>query len=192
MAIGFIIIAVFVMNIAPVTAAVVDESSLDTVVDEVDEVVEVGVDTEVVSEVDVEDDIQIGNVDLTEEEVQELYQYNRSLELGNGVTTLSASRAVRGWWAAIPTKYSGVVQVGPGCTVPGATQYYTKLLQACLNILGYNAGSEDGIYGTNTKNAIMRFQRAHSWLTVDGIAGENTWRAIDIRMDSLLPTKVSF
>ena len=78
-------------------------------------------------------------------------------------------------------------------TVPGASSYYVRLLQACLNYLGYNSGSADGIYGTKTKSAIKSFQR-NNGLTVDGIAGEMTWRYIDIRVDTYSEThgKVPF
>jgi N-acetylmuramoyl-L-alanine amidase len=39
--------------------------------------------------------------------------------------------------------------------------------------------SEDGIFGTATQNALMRFQRDYG-LTVDGIAGEWTLRSLGI------------
>lgn len=60
-------------------------------------------------------------------------------------------------------------------------------LQDALNTLGYNAGAIDGIFGTNTKNAVLRYQRAKR-LAADGIVGCNTWRAIttDIRNRSRL------
>ena len=50
-----------------------------------------------------------------------------------------------------------------------------------------------GIYGTKTKSAIKSFQR-NNGLTVDGIAGEMTWRYIDIRVDTYSEThgKVPF
>ena len=95
-------------------------------------------------------------------------------------------------WAIIPTT-SGSKTVYSTATVPGASSYYVRLLQACLNYLGYNSGSADGIYGTKTKSAIKSFQRDNG-LTVDGIAGEMTWRYIDIRVDTYFEThgKVPF
>ena len=62
-----------------------------------------------------------------------------------------------------------------------------------MNYLGYNSGSADGIYGTKTKSAIKSFQR-NNGLTVDVIAGEMTWRYIDIRVDTYSEThgKVPF
>lgn len=52
-----------------------------------------------------------------------------------------------------------------------------KALQTNLNALGYNVGTPDGIFGTNTKNAVISFQNTYG-LTADGIAGTNTLNAI--------------
>ena len=59
---------------------------------------------------------------------------------------------------------------------------YTAVLQDALNTLGYNSGNIDGIFGNNTKNAVIRYQRARG-LTPDGIVGCNTWRRLvaDVR-----------
>lgn len=54
------------------------------------------------------------------------------------------------------------------------------VLQDALNYLGYNAGSIDGIFGTNTRNAVRRYQAA-AGLSQDGIVGCNTWRSITNR-----------
>ena len=59
----------------------------------------------------------------------------------------------------------------------GSKGTYVATLQDALDFLGYNPGSIDGIFGTTTKNAVIRFQRAKG-LTQDGIVGCNTWRAI--------------
>ena len=50
-------------------------------------------------------------------------------------------------------------------------------LQRTLNDLGFDCGTADGIFGSNTKNAVVRFQTANG-LTADGIAGEATWRGL--------------
>lgn len=49
-----------------------------------------------------------------------------------------------------------------------------RMVQNKLNDLGYNAGSEDGVYGLKTEVAVKRFQKDNS-LSVDGIVGQNTW-----------------
>ncbi len=54
---------------------------------------------------------------------------------------------------------------------------YVLVLQDALNTLGYNAGNIDGIFGENTKNAVIRFQKDKN-LTADGIVGCNTWREL--------------
>lgn len=46
-----------------------------------------------------------------------------------------------------------------------------------MNFLGYNAGNIDGIFGNNTKNAVMRYQAARG-LKQDGIVGCNTWETL--------------
>lgn len=49
-------------------------------------------------------------------------------------------------------------------------------LQKALVSKGYNI-SVDGIFGSDTKNAVMRFQMA-SGLSADGIVGTKTWNAL--------------
>lgn len=49
--------------------------------------------------------------------------------------------------------------------------------QAALNLLGYNAGAEDGIMGNRTVAAVKAFQRAMK-LEPDGIVGAKTMRAL--------------
>jgi hypothetical protein len=48
-----------------------------------------------------------------------------------------------------------------------------RRLQLALNVLGYDAGTADGVFGTKTQNAVKAFQRAEG-LETDGIAGEKT------------------
>lgn len=129
---------------------------------------------------------------LNEENIdpKELHAFNYNYI--NGIMNASDVSLYSDVWAIIPTT-SGSKTVYSTATVPGASSYYVRLLQACLNYLGYNSGSADGIYGTKTKSAIKSFQR-NNGLTVDGIAGEMTWRYIDIRVDTYFEThgKVPF
>lgn len=129
---------------------------------------------------------------LNEENIdpKELHAFNYNYI--NGIMNASDVSLYSDVWAIIPTT-SGSKTVYSTATVPGASSYYVRLLQACLNYLGYNSGSADGIYGTKTKSAIKSFQR-NNGLTVDGIAGEMTWRYIDIRVDTYSEThgKVPF
>lgn len=55
----------------------------------------------------------------------------------------------------------------------GSTGTEVKNIQTVLKKLGYYTGSIDGIYGSGTKNAVLRFQR-DCGLTQDGICGPVT------------------
>ena len=59
----------------------------------------------------------------------------------------------------------------------GARGNITRWIQNKLNSLGYNCGNADGIFGNNTKSAVMKLQQARG-LVVDGIVGNNTWKAL--------------
>ena len=59
-------------------------------------------------------------------------------------------------------------------------------LQKQLNKWGYTDGygrplAEDGIYGKNTYNAVIKYQRDNG-LTEDGIVGDKTWGSMSDRM----------
>ncbi len=54
--------------------------------------------------------------------------------------------------------------------------YLVKSLQYFLNAYGYNLVT-DGIFGTNTYNAIRAFQDDHG-LVVSGVCNEITWRKL--------------
>ena len=59
----------------------------------------------------------------------------------------------------------------------GAKGNITKWIQNKLNVLGYKCGAADGIFGNNTKAAVMRFQHARG-IAVDGVVGKNTWKRL--------------
>ncbi len=65
----------------------------------------------------------------------------------------------------------------------GSRSEEVRQIQTALRDRGYFTSSIDGIFGTLTKNAVMNFQRDNG-LTVDGIAGENTLKALGITGDS--------
>ncbi len=60
----------------------------------------------------------------------------------------------------------------------GSTGTYVRLLQSILNRIGYNAGAVDGIFGGQTRQAVITFQ-LNNGLTADGIVGPATWAALD-------------
>ena len=53
----------------------------------------------------------------------------------------------------------------------------TKLLQEKLVSLGYNTNDVDGIFGSQTKAAVISYQKSRG-LSQDGIVGQNTWREL--------------
>lgn len=59
----------------------------------------------------------------------------------------------------------------------GSTGTYVRNLQRCLISEGYLGGTIDGIFGTNTENAVKDYQAAKS-LTVDGKVGAATKNAL--------------
>ncbi len=59
----------------------------------------------------------------------------------------------------------------------GSKSTYVLILQDELNTLGYNAGTLDGSFGPNTRNAVIRYQRDNG-LNADGIVGCVTWTAL--------------
>ena len=65
----------------------------------------------------------------------------------------------------------------------GSTGSTVKTIQQKLKNWGYYKGSVDGIYGSQTKEAVRYFQRKNG-LTVDGIVGNNTLKALGISTGS--------
>ena len=60
----------------------------------------------------------------------------------------------------------------------GATGANVTTLQTKLRDRNFDPGSVDGIFGIGTKKALMAFQTSVG-LTADGIAGKNTWAALN-------------
>ena len=63
----------------------------------------------------------------------------------------------------------------------GSRGQIVKTIQTKLKRWGYYNGSVDGIFGTQTKNAVMYFQRKNG-LTVDGIVGSATAKAMGVSL----------
>lgn len=66
----------------------------------------------------------------------------------------------------------------------GCTGDDVLYLQQSLNRLGYNCGNADGIFGNNTKKAVLAFQQDHG-LEYDGIVGNNTWSELELCLSQL-------
>ena len=71
-----------------------------------------------------------------------------------------------------PQTGSGVVTMNTLRSGSRGTQ--VKVLQWLLNDKGFECGKADGIFGNQTLSAVRAFQQKHG-LSVDGVAGKNTW-----------------
>ena len=72
---------------------------------------------------------------------------------------------------------SSVREVSPLLKV-GSSGAAVLTLQTKLRSRNFNPGSIDGIFGRDTKQALINFQRSVG-LSPDGIAGKNTWAALN-------------
>lgn len=81
---------------------------------------------------------------------------------------------------------------GPGPTHPcptlaqGSRGSYVTDAQTRLKAQGFNPGTIDGIFGPNTKSAVISFQRSKG-LVQDGIVGVKTWSALGVNCGTTPP-----
>jgi len=67
--------------------------------------------------------------------------------------------------------------LGYPVTKIGSIGVYVLVAQDALTTLKYDTGGLDGIFGNKTRNSVLGYQRSKG-LAVDGIIGNNTWRAL--------------
>lgn len=103
----------------------------------------------------------------------------RELAIDSRLFTYVEPKALTPTWVHIDKRYGTPACPTGGYPVirQGNRGVYIMVLQDALNYLGYNTGSIDGIFGPNTRAAVVRFQRANN-LSADGIVGCNTWRRL--------------
>lgn len=70
----------------------------------------------------------------------------------------------------------------------GSTGSEVTAIQTRLNELGYLKDKADGIFGSKTKSALIKFQKDYG-LTADGIAGSKTLKALGITSGSSSSSK---
>jgi peptidoglycan hydrolase-like protein with peptidoglycan-binding domain len=83
--------------------------------------------------------------------------------------------------APVETKADEAFQIKVPASAPiGPTSppKVIRQLQTALAMLGYKVGEPDGIYGANTRKAVIAFQRKQK-LERDGLVGAKTARAIN-------------
>lgn len=69
----------------------------------------------------------------------------------------------------------------------GSKGDHVKKYQAALAQAGFNPGAADGIYGAKSVAATQAFQRSEG-LTVDGLAGKNTYTALNRKLGGVTAT----
>ena len=65
-----------------------------------------------------------------------------------------------------------------------------EYIQSLLKTLGYYFGNIDGIFGNQTKSAVINFQKDFG-LVADGIIGQRTWEKL-LTFSYIVPTDVSY
>ena len=85
----------------------------------------------------------------------------------------------------------------PACSIGGfptlrrgSLSNYVLIAQDDLNTLGYRTNGLDGIFGSATLEAVRSYQR-NKGLSVDGIVGCNTWRALQEDVVGTGPTSTT-
>lgn len=72
----------------------------------------------------------------------------------------------------------------------GSTGTIVQYLQSILKTLGFYKGKIDGIFGNQTKSAVITFQREFG-ISQDGIVGSNTWNKLS-SFFYIVPTDVAY
>lgn len=106
----------------------------------------------------------------------------RDLASSLGVFTYVEPKVLTPTWVHVDTRYGTPACARGGFPVVqnGSKGVYVAVAQDALTTLGFSPGTIDGIYGTKTRDAIIRFQRLND-LPADGIIGCATWERLTAR-----------
>ena len=77
-----------------------------------------------------------------------------------------------------PQKVETVAQHYPTLLI-GSKGEYVLHWQKYLNLNGFPCGLEDGIFGKNTRSAVIEYQKSKGLIT-DGIIGAKTWASVGV------------
>ena len=105
-----------------------------------------------------------------------------------GVVKRKISGTAYTHWARLAIDYDAPIESEnpvPEPTKPtlrmGSRGEEVRALQEELRQLGFLSGAADGVFGADTRVAVMNFQKAHG-LAADGIVGAGTWASLDAAM----------
>jgi len=103
----------------------------------------------------------------------------RNLATSLGVFTYVEPKVLTPTWIHVDKRFGvpACARGGYPLVRRGDRGVYVAVAQDALNTLGHNAGIVDGIFGADTMNAVIRFQRANG-IPVDGVIGCNTWEKL--------------
>ena len=100
--------------------------------------------------------------------------YMRNLAISSGIWNYVEPANLTPRWVHFDERQ---VAFGYPLLRQGSRGVYVCILQDGLTTLGYNTGGLDGVFGAQTRNAVINYQRSRG-LTADGIVGCNTWLSL--------------
>lgn len=103
----------------------------------------------------------------------------RNSAINSGVWSYVEPASISPTWVHFDKRFGT-----PACSTGGYPQLkrgsvsnYVLIAQDDLNTLGFRTGGLDGIFGAQTRNAVIQYQTSRG-LSADGIIGCNTWRSL--------------
>jgi hypothetical protein len=103
----------------------------------------------------------------------------RNSAVNSGVWTYVEPASLTPTWVHFDRRFGTAACSSGGYPLikQGSRGNYVCIAQDDLNTLGYTTGGLDGVFGSQTYNAVRSYQKSRG-LTVDGIIGCNTWRSL--------------